>query len=302
MVSAAMQTDRRFTLSEWGKWLPLAILPAGTIWLAMPWPPWQFMWALALSLYISFKWLSLADYVQRQALPPTERMLSFLLLWPGMDADAFFGASGNARDQAGIRWLFALVKIAFGLVIFFAVAPRFLETHPLIAGWIAMIGIAFFLHFGLLHLLALVWRAAGVNVTPIMQAPILADSVTDFWSRRWNLAFRDLVHRFVFRPLARKRGLPNATMAVFVVSGLIHDFVISLSARGGYGLPSLYFLLQGGAMLLERSRVGMKLGIRSGLAGRIMAALVVVLPLGLLFPPAFVLRVVVPMLRVITDV
>ena len=180
MVSAAMQTDRRLTLTEWGKWLPLAILPAGTIWLAMAWPPWQLMWALAFSLYTAFKWLSLADYVQRQTLPPTARMLAFLLLWPGMDADAFFDTSGNVKNQPAILWLFASAKIAFGLVIFFAVAPRFLETHPLMAGWIAMIGIAFALHFGLLHLLALVWRAVGVNVAPIMQAPIRAASVPVF--------------------------------------------------------------------------------------------------------------------------
>ena len=160
-----------------------------------------------------------------------------------------------------------------------------------------MVGIAFILHFGIIHLLAVAWRRAEVNVTPIMHAPILSNSVSDFWSRRWNLAFRDLVHRFVFRPVSVRFGPRCAMWAVFLLSGLMHDFVISLTARGGYGLPTLYFVLQGAAMSLERSQFGKRIGLRGGIVGRMFAALVVVVPMGLLFPPVFVERVVVPMLE-----
>lgn len=86
-------------------------------------------------------------------------------------------------------------------------------------------------------------------------------------------------------------------MAVFLTSGLIHDFVISIPARAGYGLPTLYFLLQGIGVLFERSTVGKKLQLGRGAAGRIFAAVVTVGPLGLLFPPPFIERVVVPMLH-----
>jgi D-alanyl-lipoteichoic acid acyltransferase DltB (MBOAT superfamily) len=160
-----------------------------------------------------------------------------------------------------------------------------------------MIGIAFFLHFGVLHLLALVWRTAGVNATPIMNAPILAQSLSEFWGKRWNLAFRDLVHRFVFRPVFGRLGVAGATMAVFLVSGLIHEFVISLSSGAAYGLPTLYFLIQGVGVLSTRSRLGKRWGLGKGLAGRASVVLIMVAPLGLLFPPPFVLRVVVPMLQ-----
>jgi alginate O-acetyltransferase complex protein AlgI len=61
-----------------------------------------------------------------------------------------------------------------------------LASHDLLAGWMAMIGLIFALHFGLFELLALAWRRAGRNVTPIMQAPILSTSLNEFWSRRWN--------------------------------------------------------------------------------------------------------------------
>ena len=282
------------------KWLPLAILPAVILGVGSAWPAWVLMWALAFGVYLSLKWLALADFLERSGRPKWPRLLGFLLLWPGMDADASFDVEAKVKRPLPRQWAFALAKIALGCTILFGLSPRLLPIHPLVGGWAGMVGVTFILHFGVIHLLALLWRRAGVNVTPIMQAPILANSVSDLWSRRWNLAFRDLVHRFVFRPLARTRGAPFAMAAVFLASGLIHDLVISLTAGGGYGLPTLYFALQGGGFFLERSPLGKRWGLRGGWKGRLFTAIVVLAPAGLLFPPVFVERVVVPMLQTIT--
>src|SRR2546430_13229225 len=58
--------------------------------------------------------------------------------------------------------------------------------RSLLTGWIGMIGIILTLHFGLFHLLAIGWRAAGLDAEPIMEAPLRSKSVSEFWGRRWN--------------------------------------------------------------------------------------------------------------------
>ena len=91
----------------------------------------------------------------------------------------------------------------------------------------------------------------------------------------------------------------RALLAVFAVSGLLHELVISLPARGGYGLPSIYFAAQGLGLLLERSRAGRRLGLGRGWRGRLFALVVVAGPAFWLFHPPFIHKVILPMLRAI---
>lgn len=91
-------------------------------------------------------------------------------------------------------------------------------------------------------------------------------------------------------------------MAVFVVSGAVHDAVISIPARGGFGLPTFYFVIQGVGVLFERSRLGKRIGTRNGVIGWLYCAVVTLGPVFLLFHQPFVERVVVPMLTVIGSI
>src|ERR1043166_8822279 len=147
-----------------------------------------------------------------------------------------------------------------------------------LAGWVGLVGIGLVLHYGLFELLADLWQSLGVQAEPIMQRPLLATSLADFWGRRWNLAFRDLAHTFVYRPLQSALTPAGALLAAFLVSGLIHDLVISVPSHGGYGLPTTYFLLQALGQLLEHSPFGKRLGLRRGLRGRLFTGAPAVLP------------------------
>jgi D-alanyl-lipoteichoic acid acyltransferase DltB (MBOAT superfamily) len=116
-------------------------------------------------------------------------------------------------------------------------------------GWVILA-----LHFGAVrrdH--APIWRTRGVDANPLMNAPTRATSLADFWGNRWNTAFNDLVPALRASPLRRRLGVAGATLATFLASGVVHDLVISVPARGGYGLPTLYFLIQGLGVLLERT-------------------------------------------------
>jgi hypothetical protein len=99
-----------------------------------------------------------------------------------------------------------------------------------------------------------------------------------------------------FAPWSRGQAALGATLAVFLFSGLVHDLVISLPVGAGYGGPTLYFVLQGIAVLVERSKLGKRAGLGEGWPGRLFAAAVVLLPIALLFHPPFVLNAIVPTL------
>ena len=71
-----------------------------------------------------------------------------------------------------------------------------------------------------------------------MRMPIGAVSLTDLWSYRWNVAFRDLANPLLFRPLSNRIGVAPATLIAFIISGLLHELVISLPAGAGFGLPT----------------------------------------------------------------
>jgi len=314
--------------------------------------PWQFMWLMAGAIFLGCKWLTFWRTRRQIVRVRIGRVLGYFFLWPGMDAERFLRPhlrkdltalssqllreparelrearkqklvsraseelSGKMPDRAGRMPALPIAspigKTLLGVVLLFGVAR--IAPQLLLAGWIGMIGIILILHFGLFHLLAIGWRTARIDVEPIMDAPLCSKSVSEFWSRRWNVAFNRLAFDFVFRPLARRRGrrsssdatkrsrgsstLPLrgatriATLAAFLFSGLIHELVISLPAGAGYGLPTAYFLLQGIGILTER--------MLPRIRGRIFTIVITAVPAFWLFHPPFVRNVILPFMKAI---
>jgi D-alanyl-lipoteichoic acid acyltransferase DltB (MBOAT superfamily) len=251
------------------------------------------MWLLVGAIWTGCKWLT-----WRSVSSTTSRFRSFLYLfaWPGLDAKTFLTAA-EPHGKTASSWIAGLLKAAAGAALVGFASRASLAGDSLIVAWSGMIGAILLLHFGLFHLLALVYRSAGIDATPLMCRPICSTSLADLWGNRWNTSFNKLAHDLVFRPLTRPIGTAWATMAVFLGSGAIHDLVISLSARGGYGLPTAYFTLQGLAVLFVRSQTGRKLGLSKGWRGRAFALCLTLLPVPLLFHREFALNVMLPMLR-----
>jgi hypothetical protein len=256
------------------------------------WPRWGVMWGLALAIYASCK---LATWACCRSAAPWWRHAAYVAAWPGMDAAAFL--EGRALPPRRIEWLSAASACATGIVLLAWSARRGVEAVPWLAGWTGMVGVVLSLHFGLFQGLSCGWRWLGIDARPLMASPLRATSLADFWGRRWNTAFRDLTHRFLFGPLQRRLGPRPALLAAFVASGLIHEAVITVPAGGGYGGPTLFFTAQGVALLAERAPIARRLGLGRAPAGPAFAIAVLAAPLAWLFPAPFVERVVVPMLK-----
>lgn len=235
--------------------IPLLVLPSVALLVGDRLTAWVFMWAMAFALYAGCKWVTWWN-ARRNGVDATRgRTLGYLLAWPGMDAATFLGVEGCTTKPRGIEWLFGFGKLVCGVISVWVFARRTVLVSPLLAGWVGMIGLVFVLHFGVFHLLSLAWRNAGINAPPIMLNPLRASSLADLWGRRWNTAFHELAHRFTFRPMRRVMGSASATLLVFLLPGLVHELVIWLPARGGYGLPAGYFFVQGLGVVAEHTRL-----------------------------------------------
>ncbi|MCU0880056.1 MAG: membrane bound O-acyl transferase family-domain-containing protein [Pirellulaceae bacterium] len=303
---ATITANLRATPSQphaWSAALPLAILPSIVL-AVVPdsWPRWLCMWLLAGSIYAGCKWLTWRTAPPSRA--PWRRHLAYLLLWPGMDAAAFLRTAPLAPADRSTRgeWLLATVNLSLGTILVWGVVPAVSRlANPgwrlLLAGWVGMIGIVLILHFGLFHLLSCLWRARGVCARPLMNWPLAAQSISDFWGNRWNTAFRDLTYRHLFGPLQKRFGAAGALLVGFLFSGLVHDLVISLPACGGWGGPTLYFLLQAVAIVAQRSRTGRVLGLGRGRRGWLFTMAVLLGPAFWLFHAPFLRVVVVPFLE-----
>ena len=295
----AVATDETpaFRHRAWG-WLPIAVLPWTAVACRNLLPPWVFMWALSFAIYLSLKWLTWWRARSRIA-HPAWRSAAYLLAWPGMDADAFLDSRQRVPPPEASTWLWATLETILGVTLLWLVARHIPQGQSLLRVWVGMLGLILLLHFGTFQMVALLWQRLGVRAEPIMSAPLRSTSLGEFWGKRWNLGFRQLAHELIFQPLYRNLGPGTAGFLVFVVSGLIHDLVISLPARGGYGLPTLYFVLQGAGVAVERSPFGKRLGLGQGVRGWCFMAVFLTVPVFGLFHPWFVLRVILPFMRAI---
>jgi alginate O-acetyltransferase complex protein AlgI len=253
------------------------------------------MWLLAAATYFACKVLTWSALNVIGV--PVWRQLAYLFAWPGMNADRFLDESRIAERAPPTEWVAGTFKMTSGVVVFWAAQYWIGRSHPIALGWAGMIGTILTFHFGSFHLMSCFWRAVGIVAPPLMNRPTRSTSVAEFWGRRWNTAFRDLTLQFLFRPLARRTNPIAALLIGFVASGLIHDAVISIPAKGGYGGPTLFFSIQAAAILIERTTAGRPIGLARGWRGWVFTAVVLLVPSPLLFHKQFVTQVVVPFME-----
>lgn len=135
---------------------------------------WTGKWLLAAALFLIGKGLVL----RRAPAGTVADRAAFTLLWPGMDYAAFTRAPQQVLNLAPR----GLVNLLGGMLLVWGLAR--LVPNAFAATWTCMAGFIWALHGGVFTLLAAFWRRQGRDVTPLLRAPLLAGSVTEFWGRR----------------------------------------------------------------------------------------------------------------------
>jgi hypothetical protein len=221
--------------------------------------------------------------------------------WAGMRAQPFetLGAIPLAGAWPMIR--FGISRVVIGLLLI-------LVAHGIVAlnlnrdftyvtvSIILLVGLSLILHFGLLGISAGMWRLSGVNTYLLFRQPAKATSLTELWSKRWNIAFSEMTAVAIFRPLKSRIGSGGALMASFIFSGLLHELALSVPVNSGYGLPTLYFLIQGLLVLVEKASIRHHiLFLQHKIIGRIWTFFWLIIPMPLLFHLHFIKEIVWPL-------
>lgn len=81
--------------------------------------------------------------------------------------------------------------------------------------------------------------------------PILAHSPADFW-RRYNRSIGQFLFEHVFRPLKGTRRPFLATLAVFFVSALLHEYIFGIALLSVQVFQTAFFMTQGFAVALSQ--------------------------------------------------
>ena len=210
----------------------------------------------------------------------------FSLAWPGIDSEPFSERPIPSIED-GKRFATGIAKAILGVLAFLLVAG-FSERLGLVAsGWLGIVCLLTIFHLGLSDCLTELTQAIGWKVKPLFESPLRSSSLSNFWSQRWNRPFVELNKIFFLPWLVQRLGMRSAIFVIFLISGLLHELAISYPAGAGWGMPFGYFAFQGLMVLFER-----KMKVR----GPIWVAMVVLLPVPILFHPAFREAIILPFL------
>lgn len=252
-------------------WLSLPLAIAGAAWLTDDASPLVRMLAFVAATFAAMKAIVLAA-ARRDGVRVPAANLPWFLAWFGMHPRPFVRRRLPDTELAR-RW----ARLGAGNVL--VGAPVVLvasAVHGCVATLLLLVACSVVLHFGVFALLAALLRTRGFAVPLLFDAPWRAATAAEFWRERWNRGFAEMTALAVQRPLARRWGSDRALLASFAWSGLLHEVALSLPVRAGFGLPTLYFVLQG---LFVRWQ-----GERRSRAATLAA---IVLPLPLVFHPWF---------------
>lgn len=77
------------------------------------------------------------------------------------------------------------------------------------------------------------------TVNAMTNALFTAESVSDFWGKKWNLLVHGVLKRGVFKPVRSISSSPIAAICTFIASGLFHEWIILVLIYDGKNIINL---------------------------------------------------------------
>lgn len=176
--------------------------------------------------------------------------IAYLFTWAGQQC--FVRFERRLDRKALIHFLIATAVFALTIGLTKAASAK---PGLLILRWIG--GGILILAFAemLTAALPLVGAVFGTTIPTLMRSPYLSTSITEFWTRRWNIFTSEKIFRaYVFDPLKHRAGPCSAMFAAFALSGVIH-FLLAWMALERWCISLLwlaFFVVQPLFILAER--------------------------------------------------
>jgi hypothetical protein len=267
------------------------------VWSCQPWlEATTFNYAQIVVLLVSWKIASLLCLSPGAWARFTPLRFVAYCVWYGMQPLQFLRGQKTAPGAPVPTVYGFFLNVATGVALVWGVPLVLPGATPLVLRfWIALVGFTFLFLIARLDFYGLIFRAMGFAVEKVWHCPVAATTLGEFWGQRWNRIVSGFLREVVFFPVARRVGARAALFAVFVYSGVYHEFV-SFMSGSGYGGPLLYFLLQYVGVSIENVRpIRRHLQARPWI-GRAWTLAVVVLPVGLFLNQALVDEYLMPAL------
>lgn len=158
------------------------------------------------------------------------------------------------RRESVLVALRGLTETAAGAaMLWWAFRRDWRETSVLVEHAIKLAGLYLFVLDGPFALATGVLRLAGFTLHDLSRHPAASTTPADFW-RRYNSDAGRFLRENLFRRLPM-RSPAARTMTVFVLNGLLHEYLAWILSGRILGLPLAFFTLQGAAVILTaRSR------------------------------------------------
>jgi hypothetical protein len=95
-------------------------------------------------------------------------------------------------------------------------------------------------------------RALGFDLYELHRSPAASLSVKEFWGDRWNRTVSMWFREHCLKPLARRTNAKIGMLASFLVSGILHAYLVLVALEWKMALVMLsYFLLQAVFVAIE---------------------------------------------------